>query len=143
MKVHTIYKTTNLARKHPSMTCILGAKCNDGVVLIADSKFTVTGKHPVYDDKITGEVPGILTAFSGSREPFEEFRMRFRDYVVTAKEQNKEITIDRILINIGNIMGYLYSHYSNYEFDLLLAMTAKPSFLYYFYQDGRPRGTIN
>jgi hypothetical protein len=30
----------------------------------------------------------------------------------------------------------------NYEFDLL-AMTAKPSFLYYFYQDGRPEAVKN
>ena len=64
------------------MTYILGAKCTDGVVLVSDTKFTYyNGNDEPYDDKITGETPSVLTAFSGSREPFEEFRLRLREFV--------------------------------------------------------------
>ena len=51
------------------MTLILGARCRDGAVLVADSKLTEdnSGLQFSYDNKTTGELQGILTAFSGDR----------------------------------------------------------------------------
>lgn len=68
-------------RKTNKMTYALGVECADGVILATDTKFTVNGGSDyVYGHKITGEISGVLTAFAGSREPFEEFRIRLREY---------------------------------------------------------------
>ena len=126
------------------MTYVLGAKCTDGVVLVSDTKFTTySGTDDYYDDKITGEKPSVLTAFSGSREPFEEFRMRLREFVREHGNKTDRISLDKLIINIGHIMDYLDRHYSNYPFDLLVDKTANPSILYYFYQDGRLESVTN
>ena len=55
------------------------SRCTDGVVLIADTKITVDGgARYEYEDKLTGEIRGVITGFSGDKEPFTEFRMRLR-----------------------------------------------------------------
>ena len=62
------------------MTYILGSRCKDGVVLVADTKITVDdGARYDYDDKITGDIRGVLIGFSGNKEPFTEFGMRLRE----------------------------------------------------------------
>lgn len=126
------------------MTYVLGAKCTDGVVLVSDTKITTHyGNDDSYDDKITGEIPSVLTALSGSRESFEEFRMRLLEFVREEGKKADKISMDKLLINIGHIMDYLYKHYSNYPFDLLVGKTTNPSILYYFYQDGRLEPVTN
>jgi 20S proteasome alpha/beta subunit len=82
------------------MTLIMGASCKDGVFLIADKKFTYSdGSQPDYGNKITGEIGGMLTAFSGDRGTFELFRNRLRDYVRTSEKNDERSTsdIDEIL----------------------------------------------
>ncbi|MFL6349163.1 MAG: hypothetical protein ACJ72X_12810 [Nitrososphaeraceae archaeon] len=62
--------------------------CIDGVILVADTKFIINGGSNFdYDYKITGELRGVLTAFAGNREPFEDFRAHLREYGV--ETQNK------------------------------------------------------
>jgi 20S proteasome alpha/beta subunit len=56
------------------MTYILGSRCRDGVVMIADRKFTVDyGSSYLHDNKLVHEVAGIVVGFSGSRGVFEPF----------------------------------------------------------------------
>lgn len=38
------------------MTVVIGAKCLDGIVLIADRKLTRKNSEPIYREKIFGEV---------------------------------------------------------------------------------------
>jgi 20S proteasome alpha/beta subunit len=126
------------------MTYVFGAKCTDGVVLVYDTKITTHyGNDDSYDDKITGEIPSVLTALSGSREPFEEFRMRLWEFVRERVNKADKISMDKLLINIGHILDYLDKHYNNYPFDLLVGKTTNPSILYYFYQDGRLEPVTN
>jgi 20S proteasome alpha/beta subunit len=57
-----------------NMTLILASRCIDGVVIIADRKFTPIGTIGIryqYGNKITGELRGILTAFSGDAGAFK------------------------------------------------------------------------
>jgi 20S proteasome alpha/beta subunit len=69
------------------MTLIMGARCKDGVVLVADRKLTYPDRSQVnYGDKITGEIVGVLTAFSGDQGTFELFTNRVRNYVKTSEE---------------------------------------------------------
>ncbi len=53
------------------MTYILGSRCEDGVVLIADRMVTYEGGiwHE-YDDKLIGDLGGIIVGYSGSRGYF-------------------------------------------------------------------------
>ena len=72
------------------MTFILGARCQDGIALVADTKFTVeAGSGNEFDWKIAGELHGVLTGFSGAREPFEEFRIRLREYRLSWRRKRK------------------------------------------------------
>jgi 20S proteasome alpha/beta subunit len=57
----------------PRMTYILGSKCKDGVVLVADRKFSIEqggGIDFIYD-KLFGEYNGIIMGFAGTRRRFE------------------------------------------------------------------------
>ena len=80
-----IHKTKQLnlrksSSKLPNMTIILGVKCIDGVVLVGDRKLTDVDKIDFsYGDKITGEVEGFLTAFSGDKSVFDLFRIKLRE----------------------------------------------------------------
>jgi 20S proteasome alpha/beta subunit len=143
------------------VTLILGGRCRDGVVLVADSKLTedrIDGLHFSYDNKITGEIEGILTAFSGDRGMFEVFTTRLRDYVnTTTQNQIRETfrkaiigfikpqfgpTIDQLSLGIYNIQHDLHIKNLNYNFDVLMGVSGKyyapsESRLFYFYPDGR------
>ena len=97
--------------------------------LVSDTKITTHyGNDDSYDDKITVEIPSVLTALSGSRESFEEFRMRLLEFVREEGKKADKISMDKLLINIGHIMDYLYKHYSNYPFDLLVGKTTNLQF---------------
>jgi 20S proteasome alpha/beta subunit len=123
--------------KTNGMTYTLAIKCADGVMLAADTKFTVNGGSDyVYGHKITGEITGVLTAFAGSREPFEEFRIRLREY--TSEPIEKRNRLDQLWIRIKEIMRTLDNHYSSFKFDVLVGVsTSVGTELHYFYQDGR------
>jgi 20S proteasome alpha/beta subunit len=75
-----LHKTKQLnwrksSSKLPNMTIILGVKCIDGIVLVGDRKLRDSNKTDFsYGDKITGEVKGFLTAFSGDKSVFDLFR---------------------------------------------------------------------
>jgi len=47
-------------KRHNKMTCIIGGKCSDGVVLISDSKITYDNHPPDYTAKLHGEFYPLL-----------------------------------------------------------------------------------
>jgi len=98
-----------------SMTYILGSRCSDGVVIVSDTKFTIDNGAiaPLYDvDKVTGEFPGFITAFSGERHKFERFRGEIREFRSTHPCQ---ISIDRMLRVAVNDTIYPSSHQANLQ----------------------------
>jgi 20S proteasome alpha/beta subunit len=122
------------------MTYILGSRCHDGVVIIADTKFT-TSNGPIteqYDvDKITGEFPGYITAFSGKRHKFERFRSEIREFLST---QPSQPSFDRMLIGMSDIMNIINTR-SLDGFELLVGISGayfadKKSVLKHFYTHG-------
>jgi 20S proteasome alpha/beta subunit len=125
-------------------TLILGARCVDGVALIGDRKLTQTdssGMHDAYDDKITGEIDGILTGFSGDAGAFEVFRSTLRDYVTTTRnEQIKKNPRPQI-------QGELNNKYQKHQYRVLMGESGKyfasgKSSLYFFEIDGRCGGAL-
>jgi 20S proteasome alpha/beta subunit len=66
------------------MTFILGSRCKDGVVLVADKKVTI-GEGENYDecDKLFGEIGHVVYGCSGDAGMFELFRGYVMDYVNT------------------------------------------------------------
>jgi 20S proteasome alpha/beta subunit len=85
------------------MTYILGSRCRDGVVLVGDTKITVdNGTGYEYEDKLIGEMKEVLSViigFSGNKEPFTEFRMRFRE---RSSEIEKEALEKKIIDLLRN-----------------------------------------
>lgn len=121
------------------MTYVLGARCFDGVVLIADTKMTVEGGIDTkFGDKITGELTGVLTSFSGLRDQFEPFRSQLREF---RSSLDKQTTPDTVIKKIRDIMRSLYSQYGNrFNLELLVAISRaainEKSILCYFHDDG-------
>jgi 20S proteasome alpha/beta subunit len=137
-------------------TLIVGARCVDGVVLTGDRKLTQTdssGLHDAFDDKITGEIDGILTGFSDDAGAFEVFRSTLRDYVTTTR--NKQIkknprlakknlgpTFDQFKLRVSQIQGELNNKYQKHQYKVLMGVSGKyfasgKSSLYFFEIDGR------
>ena len=70
-------KWGKLIPKLPNMTFILGARCIDGVVLVADKKITKTNEIGSisfeYKRKLHGELRHVIFGVSGSTDTFEFF----------------------------------------------------------------------
>ena len=57
------------------MTVVIGAKCSDEIVLIADRKITdTTGDTLRYDNKIFGNIKNILIGYGGGIGTFDIYR---------------------------------------------------------------------
>ena len=130
---------TQLVRRTVLMPYVLGIKCKNGVMLSADTKFTVDGgADDKFGDKITGEITGVLTGFAGNREPFEDLRMQLRLYAVEIGSKNERITADQLWLRIMDIIRATNQRYgSRFNFDLLVGIsTDNGAIIRYFYQDG-------
>jgi 20S proteasome alpha/beta subunit len=144
------------------MTLILGARCSDGVVLAADRKLSsisTSGIQYQYGDKITGELSGVLTAFSGDAGAFQVFSMTLKDYVSTTKREQKleafrqpfipgrhfeefGPTIDQMKIKVSQIQDDFFKKNDKYRCRILMAISSihardELSSLFLFEPDGR------
>lgn len=143
------YRSTRNRIIKPIMTLIMGARCADGTMLVADRKMSSgVGSDVEYANKVTGEIKGALTAFSGDRGTFELFRNRLRNYVKTLEDQRKERRdkrnrdkfrgdVNKVLWQIHEIKNDLL----RYNLDVMVALSSmyfrdKKSILYFFYHDG-------
>ena len=62
-------------REPPILTVVSGARCSDGIVLIADRKIsTVYGRELRFEDKIRGDLAHILIGYAGRVSMFDIFR---------------------------------------------------------------------
>jgi 20S proteasome alpha/beta subunit len=141
-----------------NMTLITGSTCIDGVVIIADRKFTTTGTIGTryqYGNKITGELRGILTAFSGDSGAFQVFVSALKNYVKAAqKEQIKYVlnnplighyigpSFEQVKLKVSQLLNEFYTKYKECKYNVLMGVSSKysesnKSLLYYFESDGR------
>jgi len=57
------------------LTVVIGAKCSDGIAMIADKKLTdLSGGDPQFRNKIRGDLGHILMGYTGSEGMFDIFR---------------------------------------------------------------------
>jgi 20S proteasome alpha/beta subunit len=143
----------NVDNEECEMTLLIGARCVDGVVLIGDRKVTQTlssGIHYVYDDKITGEIDGILTGFAGDGGAFEVFRTTLRDYVTSTRNEIKKSrhykktdpTFDQFKLKVSQIQHDFYTKYQQRQYRVLMGVSSnyfasKKSSVYLYERDGR------
>lgn len=129
------------------MTYILGARCVDGVVMVADRKFTIdNGAEYQFDNKLIGEIRGWITGFSGERKVFDLYRKDVGVYLYEQRELGINVGRDRFIPKNSEVVGSLYNRFRGrgIDFDLLIGLNSfpeqkVPSRLRYFYPDG---GTI-
>jgi 20S proteasome alpha/beta subunit len=119
---------------YENMTLILGARCVDGVVLAADRKFsgsdTIGGVHYTYNNsKITAELDGISTGFSGDVGTFQLFSIALRNHVNNTRQEQLRnylsdplmrlripltgVNFDEIMLKISDIQLEFYKKYQN------------------------------
>ncbi|MGH9979031.1 MAG: hypothetical protein ACRD8Z_24850 [Nitrososphaeraceae archaeon] len=128
------------------MTFILGSRCKDGVVLIADKKITSTNEFDSisfdYKNKLYGILDGVIFGSSGSSDTFELFRDHALEQVRKSigemiQNDNKnhyEITYDNIILMLSDIVldiNKKRDFMKKYYFELLVAIRHpdKPSTL--------------
>jgi len=110
----------------------MGARCINGVVLVADKRIiSRENSEPVYSEKITGEIKGVLTGFSGDRGTFELFRNRLRNYTKNIKESEKAADIDDIIWQLHEIKTSFLNSRGSYKFELMIGVSSR------FYKDGK------
>jgi 20S proteasome alpha/beta subunit len=116
------------------MTFILGSRCIDGVVMIADRRFTENyGSSYLYDDKLIHHVEGIIIGFSGSRGIFELFTSEITQHVI----ESGGITLYPFISKTSELIENLNNRFRRDEsFDALIGIGNEPSRLRYFYPDG-------
>ena len=155
--MNATYRTESLPKNRNLMTIILGARCQDGVVLVGDRKMTNKNEYEItylFDDKITGELNGVLTGFSGDRGAFETFRHKLRDRVTDmVKQEIKDViqtkivfqnfgfSIDKIRGIIYEVQNRLFRDHRDYEYEILVGFSSnytqdKKSVLFHSFPDG-------
>jgi 20S proteasome alpha/beta subunit len=93
------------------MTFILGSRCKDGVVLVADKKVTI-GEGENYDecDKLFGEIRHVVYGSSCDAGMFELFRGYVMDYVNTHLNeinfQNATVKLALCVLKINKEYGF-------------------------------------
>jgi 20S proteasome alpha/beta subunit len=108
------------------LTFILGSRCKDGVVLVADKKITSTNEFDSisfdYKNKLYGILDGVIFGSSGSTDTFE----LFRDHTIEQVKKNvNEITYDNVIIKLCDIVldiNKKRDFKNQYYFELLVAI---------------------
>ena len=78
-----------LSTKSNRMTCIIGGKCIDGVVLVGDRKIKYNNNTVEYADKIFSEYYPVVTAGAGSNISYDKFRNDAKEAAQKATSKNK------------------------------------------------------
>ena len=127
------------------MTFILGAKCLDGVVMVADKKVTIEcGADFEFTDKLEGVIKHVIFGASGSSDTFELFKGQAMDYIRTYPSGKKTMTVDNIITKLSKFVFDINKKYkfNNYfTFDVLVGIQYQyqNSTLIHISQHGLPR----
>jgi hypothetical protein len=121
------------------MTYILGSRCKDGVVMIADRKIVFDNFNTEYRDKLFLYLNQLVMGSSGSVSLFD----KFRNYASTAAErlitysEDQSSAVDEYISEIENRTGKLNERYAHKqpEFDVLIGIqTVTGAVLQHVYQ---------
>lgn len=125
----------------PQLTVIIGAKCSDGIVLIADRKLTNIFDESVrYDNKLFGDLSHIVMGYTGAEKIFDIFRKYVVGEVIINRDNEiKPYTFTYLISKISQLVKefnqILYE--PTILFKLLIARhDFERSVLYYINSDG-------
>ena len=84
--------------KPPILTIIIGAKCYDGIVMIADRKITdMTGNTLRYKNKIFADMEHILIGYGGGAGTFDIFRKYIVGDITLLRHDKNAYTFDNFI----------------------------------------------
>lgn len=128
--------------KPPILTVVVGAKCSDGMVLIADKKVTdCSGNIKCYTNKIFFDLEHILIGYGGRVDNFDIFRKYIaEDIMLWRSNKTKQYTFENFIPKIKDSVirfNKLASKINDY-FEIIIAKhLGKLSELYYIDKDGK------
>lgn len=90
---------------HP-LTVVIGAVCQEGIVLIADKKLTNTlgGKDENPGIKIYGDLQHILMGYSGNVKMFDIFRKHVVGDVITTRDYVERYRYDSVVKTMSTLV---------------------------------------
>jgi 20S proteasome alpha/beta subunit len=95
----------------PLMTVIIGAKCRDGVVLVADRRLTRRNGEITHREKIFGDLNHVLIGYTGDADMFNIFRRYTVGDVMIERDTKKRYELNNLLLKIAKYMTRLTSIY--------------------------------
>lgn len=112
------------------MTLDLGARCIDGVVIIADRKITdlITRQLVKYDEKVYGVLRNVIFAYEGSEDMFNVFLRYLVGDVVMLRDDREKYTSANLLEKLCNIMTVLRNIRDPRSRDFLLSIMVAREF---------------
>ena len=84
------------------LTVVIGAKCLDGIVLIADRKLTRKNGEPIYREKIFGDIEHVLIGYTGDVDLFDIFRRYTVGDVMIERDTNKRYLVGNLLLKVSD-----------------------------------------
>ncbi len=133
-------KAIYLTLKPPILTVIIGAKCSNGIVMIADRKVTdFSGQTIHYTNKIFGDLRDILIGYGGGEEAFDIFRKYIVGEVTLLRSDENKYTFDNLIPNMKRYVLKFnkFVEKLNRHFEILVGLHRKElSDLYYIKKNG-------
>jgi 20S proteasome alpha/beta subunit len=87
------------------LTVVIGAKCRDGIVLIADKKLTnVIGGKDDEGIKIIGDLSHILIEYTGAVNMFDIFRKYVVGDVINTRDKHERYKYDNSIIRTSTAL---------------------------------------
>lgn len=118
------------------MTLDLGARCVDGVVIVADKKITdlTTRLLVKYDEKMYGVLRNVIFAYEGAEDMFKVFLRYVVGDVVMLRDDREKFTSDNLLQKLSDVMTILRNIRDPRSKDFLLSIMVARQF---------PRGVMS
>lgn len=87
------------------MTYILGARCKDGVVLVADRVVSRGSKYS-YEDKLTRPWTEVVMGSAGTSGLFDQFLKRIDEAVSKKKPKTIQEFLDEVSLQVSNVFDF-------------------------------------
>ena len=121
------------------LTVVIGAKCSDGIVLIADRKLTRKNGEITYREKIFGDLPHVLIGYTGDVQMFDIFRRYTVGDLMIERDAVKRYTLDNLLSKVSSSIKDFNRLVESRPFKVLMVSHhEKPLELYHIDESGNP-----
>ena len=89
-----------------NMTLIIGARCKDGVVLVADKKVT-EGNTSIAQDKITILPFGVAVSGAGHTDFFDKFSIKLKNYLIQRSAEIEQLKAKKEIPKDSPLYSYI------------------------------------